>query len=158
MEIQKKSQSNLEKEEKNWRNQAPWLHITLQSYNNQESMLLAQKQKYSSMDRIKSPEIKLCTYGNSIYNKGSDVRWSHSVMSDSLRPHGLEPARLLCPWHFLGKSTGVGCHSLLQGIFLAQGSNLGLPHCRQTLYHLSHQGSPWQRRQEYNVEKRQSLQ
>ena len=36
----------------------------------------------------------------------------------------------------------VGCHFLLQGIFLTQGSNLGLPHCRQILYHLSHQGSP----------------
>ena len=36
----------------------------------------------------------------------------------------------------------MGCHCLLQRIFLTQGSNLGLPHCRQTLYHLSHQGSP----------------
>ena len=50
--------------------------------------------------------------------------------------------RLLCPWDFLGKSTGVGCHFLLQGIFLTQGSNPGLPHCKQTLYRLSHQGSP----------------
>ena len=49
--------------------------------------------------------------------------------------------RLLHPWDFLGKSTGVGCRFLLQGIFLTQGSNPGLPHCRQTLYHLSHQGS-----------------
>ena len=40
-----------------------------------------------------------------------------------------------------GKNTGVGCHVLLQRIFLTQGSNLGLPHCRQMLYHLSHQGS-----------------
>ena len=48
---------------------------------------------------------------------------------------------LLCPWDFLGKSTGVGCHFLLQGIFLTQGSNPGLPHCRQMLYPLSHQGS-----------------
>ena len=39
-----------------------------------------------------------------------------------------------------GKNVGVGCHFLLQGIFLNQGSNLGLPHCRQTFYHLSHQG------------------
>ena len=46
------------------------------------------------------------------------------------------------PWDFPGKSTGVGCHFLLQGIFPIQGSNLGLPHCRQMLYHLSHQGSP----------------
>ena len=42
---------------------------------------------------------------------------------------------------FPGKSTGVGCHFLFQGIFPTQGSNPGLPHCRQTLYHLSHQGS-----------------
>ena len=48
--------------------------------------------------------------------------------------------RLLCPWDFLGKSTGVGCHFLLQRIFPTQGSNPGLLHCRQTLYHLSHQG------------------
>ena len=55
--------------------------------------------------------------------------------------HGLKPTRLLHPWNFLGKSTGVGCHFLLQEIFPTQGSNLGLPHCRQMLYHLSHQGS-----------------
>ena len=36
----------------------------------------------------------------------------------------------------------MGCHSLLQRIFPTQGSNLGLAHCRQILYHLSHQGSP----------------
>ena len=48
--------------------------------------------------------------------------------------------RLLHPWDFLGKSTGVGCHFLLQGIFPTQGSNPGLPHCRQKFYHLSHQG------------------
>ena len=41
-----------------------------------------------------------------------------------------------------GKNTGVGCHALLQGIFPSQGSNPGLPHCRQILYRLSHQGSP----------------
>ena len=54
-------------------------------------------------------------------------------------------ARLLCPWNSPGKNTGVGSHSLLQGIFLTQGLNLSLLHCRQILYHLSHQGSPfWQ--------------
>ena len=47
-----------------------------------------------------------------------------------------------CPWHSPGKNTGVGCHSLLQGIFPTQGWNPGLPHCRQSLYHLSHKGSP----------------
>ena len=50
---------------------------------------------------------------------------------------------LLCPWNSSGKNTEVGCHSVLQGIFLTQGSNLGLLQCRQILYHLSRQGSPW---------------
>ena len=47
------------------------------------------------------------------------------------------PSRLLCPLNSLGKNTGVGCHSLFQGIFLTQVLNLGLPYCRQILYHLS---------------------
>ena len=58
---------------------------------------------------------------------------SCSVMSNSLRPHGLQPARLLCLWNPPGKNTGVGCHSLLQGILPTQGWNPTLPLCRQTL-------------------------
>ena len=50
--------------------------------------------------------------------------------------------QLLCPWDFPGKNTGVGCHFLLHGIFSTQGSNSGLLHCRQILYHLSYMGSP----------------
>ena len=45
---------------------------------------------------------------------------SHSVVSDSLTPHGLYLARLLCSWDFPGKNTGVGCQFLLKGIFLIQ--------------------------------------
>ena len=45
----------------------------------------------------------------------------------TLRPHGLWPVRLLCPWDSPGNNTGVGSHSLLQGIFPTQGSNLHLP-------------------------------
>ena len=71
---------------------------------------------------------------------------SASVMSDSLRLYGLCPARLLCPWGFPGKNTGVGCHAFLQGIFLTQGLN------QHILYLLHWQvgslppvlpGSPW---------------
>ena len=40
-------------------------------------------------------------------------KWSRSVMSDSSRPHGMQPTRLLHPWDSPGKSTGVGCHCLL---------------------------------------------
>ena len=76
-------------------------------------------------------------------------KWSHPVVSNSLRPHGLYPTKLLRPWNFSGKCTGVGCHFLLQGIFLTQGSNPGLPHCRQTLYHLWHQGSKLENHEGY---------
>ena len=62
---------------------------------------------------------------------------SHSVMSDSLQPLGL-----YSPWNSPGQNTGVGSLSLLQGIFPAQGSNPGFPHCRWILYQLSHKGSP----------------
>ena len=54
----------------------------------------------------------------------------------------IDSFRLLSPWDFPGNSTGVDCHFLLQWIFPTQGSNPGLPHCRQMLYRLSHQGSP----------------
>ena len=48
--------------------------------------------------------------------------------------------RLLCPWNSPSKNTGVGNHSVLQGTFPTKGSNPSLPHCRQILHHLSHQG------------------
>ena len=60
---------------------------------------------------------------------------SCTVVSYSLWSYGLYPTGLLCPWNSPGKCTGVGCHFLLQGIFLTQGSNLDLRHCRQILYY-----------------------
>ena len=57
-------------------------------------------------------------------------------MSNSMSPHVHHAPPSM---GFLGNSTGVGCHFLLQGIFLTQGSNPGLPRCRQTLHRLSHQ-------------------
>ena len=61
-------------------------------------------------------------------------------MSGSLWPRDpMEPSRLLCSWDSLGKNTGVGSHSLLQGIFPIQGSHPGILHCSQILYHLTHQ-------------------
>ena len=76
--------------------------------------------------------------------------WFHPIMQcvfvaqscPTLQTHGLEPARLLCPWNSPGKNNGVGSYSLLQGIFLTQRSNLDLLHCGWILYHLSHQGTP----------------
>ena len=61
---------------------------------------------------------------------------SHWVVSNSLQPHGLQHTRLLYPWNSPGKNTWVACHSLLQE------SSQHRDHCRQILYHLSHQKSP----------------
>ena len=70
------------------------------------------------------------------------------VVSDSATPWTVANQTPLCGWlqpnllwDFLGKNTGMGSHSLLQGIFPTQRLNPGLLHCRQILYHLSHQGS-----------------
>ena len=62
---------------------------------------------------------------------------SCSVMSNSFQPRGL-----YSPWDSPGQNTGVGSRSLLQGIFQTPWLNPRLPHCRQILYQLSHQGSP----------------
>ena len=70
-----------------------------------------------------------------IVNKISECG-SHSVMSNSLQPQ-----RIYRLWNSPGQNTGVGSLSLLQGIFPTQGLNLGLPHCRQILYQLSHKGN-----------------
>ena len=60
METQKilNSQSNLEGKKQSWRNQTPWLQTTLQSYSNQDNMVLAQKQKYRSMEQDRKPREK----------------------------------------------------------------------------------------------------
>ena len=65
----------------------------------------------------------------------------HSVVSDSLQPHGLAHQALLSG-DSPGKNAGVSCHALLQGISPTQEANPGLPHCRRILYQLSYQGSP----------------
>ena len=62
---------------------------------------------------------------------------SCTVVSNSLQPHGP-----YSPWNSPGQNTGVGCFSLLQGIFPTQGLNPGLLHCRWILYQLHHKESP----------------
>ena len=105
--------------------------------NNIVTCSYARKHKVS---HSKGPTI--CLIWEAHVNPLIHVCVSGSVVSDSVPPHGLWPAKLLCPWNSPGKNTGVGCHSLLQGIFPTQGSNPCLLHCRQILYCLSHQGSP----------------
>ena len=76
------------------------------------------------------------------------------AQSDSLQPYGQRPARLLCPWDFPGKNTGVDCHFFLQGIFPIQGLNLGLPFASATReallkgsHKISHAWDPGQRQE-----------
>ena len=64
-----------------------------------------------------------------------------SVVSDSLQPHGLWPAGLLCPGDSPGRNTRMGCHALLQGIFPTQGSILNLLHWQADSFPLTTLGS-----------------
>ena len=83
---------------------------------------------------------KCYTSGDLLSFPNVSLLWVCSVKvaqsCSTLQPHGLQPTRLLCPWDSPGQNTGVGSHSLLQGIVLTQGSNTCLLHCRQILYHL----------------------
>ena len=67
---------------------------------------------------------------------------SCSMVFDSLWPHGLKPTRCLCPWGFSRQEYWSGLPCPPPEDLPTQGSNPGLLHCRQILYHLSHQGSP----------------
>ena len=89
--------------------------------------------------RIFSSELALHIRSNfAIFSWSMKIKSkSHSVVSNSLWPH-----RLYSPWDSPGQNAGVHSLSLLQGILPTQGSNPGLPHCRQILYQLSHEGSP----------------
>ena len=71
---------------------------------------------------------------------GDAIQPSHPLLPTSLLALDLSQNPL--SMEFSRQNTGVGSHSLFQGIFLTRGSNLGLSHCRQILYCLSHQGSP----------------
>ena len=63
-------------------------------------------------------------------HEGEKWKWNRSVLSDSERPHGLQPTGLLRPWGFPGKSTGVGCHCLLQwGVYYSPMSVMNVKIC-----------------------------
>ena len=68
------------------------------------------------------------------------------LVSNSLGPYRLGPAKLPCPWDFLGKNTEVGCHFLLQWIFLTQGWNLHLLHWQADFFFTTERpGKPMKR-------------
>ena len=84
-----------------------------------------------------APLLPLCNHQSALYVKWSGIKSENrSVVSNSLRPHGLSS-----PWNSPGQNTGVDSLSLLQGILPTQGSSPGLLHHRRILYQLSHEGS-----------------
>ena len=90
---------------------------------------------------LKIPDSAYAPQSHSLYPLFCDTVWvheseSHSVMSDSLQPHGL-----YSPWNSPAQNTRMGSLSLLQGIFLTQESNQGLLNGRWILYQLSYQGN-----------------
>ena len=69
-------QSNLEKKKWSWKNQPSWFQTLLQSYSHQDSMVLAQKQKYRPMEQDRKPEMSPHTYGHLIFDKGGkNIQW-----------------------------------------------------------------------------------
>ena len=78
-----------------------------------------------------NPKVKLSRHNHEL--------WLHGCCCCLVAKSGLtQPARLLCPWGFPGKNTAVGCHFLLQGIFLTQGSNSSLLHWQVDSLPLGH--------------------
>ena len=72
--------------------------------------------------------ISLCLLSHTVVSS-----WTHSGVQLSGGPWTVAPARLLCPWNFLGKNTGVGCRFLLWGIFPTQGLNSRLLHLQHSV-------------------------
>ena len=107
---------------------------------NPGSVHAGQKQDQRPAPLLLKPEPDFLHFN---FHEGVLVR---SLVSNSLRPHGLEPAKLLCSWDSLSKNTGVGCHALLQRIFPTQESNprlLPLLCWQSDSLPLSHLGSPF---------------
>ena len=103
------------------------------SWTNQMRDRLEPSQKSSQPQIHEKRDVAECKKTNP-ENKDNYSSVSCSVVSDLCNP-------TICPKNSLGKNTGVGCHSLLQGIFQTQQLNRGLLCCRQILYCLSYQGS-----------------
>ena len=108
-----------------------------------DDTLISQELMWPSSRPTGKPWVPVLTLQQS---NGMCVLVTQSCPTLCNQSHGLKPTRLLCPWNSPVKNTGAGSHFLLQRTFPTQGLKphlFCLLHCRQKLYHLSHQESPW---------------
>ena len=147
MEIQKTltSQSNLEEEEWNWRNQPAWLQTPLQSYSHQDSMVLAQRQKYRSMEQNRKPRDNPCSYGHLIFDKGGkNIQWWKDNHFNKLWWETGQP--LVKEWNWTGTLSNTIHKNKMDWRSKCKTRNYETPrgkHGQNTLWHKSQQDPLW---------------